>query len=233
MSGESELDDDALAKDARQTNEADPIPSDDSDVMPELSEFLRSTEEYFDRAGADGVYFYVARQAVHYAWRYRGPPSNTNRHKVARTLARFGHAALKAHRRGDSSLARQWWLDGERAYERLLLMSFANDIYSARNKVAERQRRIAQQPRKVWLKELSGAINQIFDLLASKRQERGFPSNGEVFSRIEELASLNKGSFEKNPDSGRIYYAPFVRVKVDVTERRVKEALKGKRKEKV
>jgi len=40
VSGESELDDDALAKDARQTNEADPIPSDDSDVMPELSEFL-------------------------------------------------------------------------------------------------------------------------------------------------------------------------------------------------
>ena len=84
--------------------ETDRGPS-NTDIVTEVSdvpEFFRRVKEYFDKAGADRAYFYVARQAVQCAWRFRGVPGDTERHKLARNLARLGHAALKAHRRGDS-----------------------------------------------------------------------------------------------------------------------------------
>jgi hypothetical protein len=161
------------AKAVRRITKADAPPS-SSDVTseaPDPAEFYRSVKKYFDRAERDGAYFYIARQSVRLAWLFRGVPSDTERHKRARNLARLGHAALRAHRTGDSSLARQRWLEAERAYERLLLMGFAADLSSKRIVKSEQQSKIAKQARKPGLRSSNDAIRRVFKRLIRERQE--------------------------------------------------------------
>jgi hypothetical protein len=68
------------------------------------------------------------------------------------------------------------------------------------------------------------------DRLESTQTSQGVPTNGEVLARIKELARSGEGGFETDSATAEIHFVVNPIIRIEVTLRGVKEALKGERK---